>query len=138
MPVEDAVVDAILAWVATRESRWVFPGRGDCHHLHPRSMQAEIRQLMVTAGVKDIRRTVHSLRHTVGADLGRRCANIRDIQDVLRHVSIGTTQIYTQMAREDPRRKLPRRFMSQGQLLRKESTMVPADSRAGWPRQNFS
>ncbi len=51
-------------------------------------------------------RAVHSLRHTVGADLRKRGADIRDIQDVLRHADIGTTQIYTHMAREELRKKL--------------------------------
>jgi site-specific recombinase XerD len=32
---------------------------------------------------------------------------------VLRHADIGTTQIYTQMAREDLRKKLPHRFVDQ-------------------------
>jgi site-specific recombinase XerD len=52
------------------------------------------------------------LRHTVGADLRKHGADIRDIQEVLlRHADIGTTQIYTQMAREDLRKKLPHRFV---------------------------
>lgn len=109
VPVEDAVITAIDEWVATHESRWVFPGRGD-GHLRPRSMQGVVRDLMVAAGIQDIRRAVHSLRHTVGADLRKRGADIRDIQDVLRHADIGTTQIYTQMARQELRKKLPRRF----------------------------
>ena len=111
VPVEDSVATAIQEWVSTHESPWVFPGRGD-GHLHPRTMQAAVRDLMVVAGLHDIRRAVHSLRHTVGADLRKRGADIRDIQDVLRHADIGTTQIYTHMAREDLRRKLPRRFSS--------------------------
>lgn len=49
--------------------------------------------------------------HTVGADLRKRGADIRDIQDVLRHADIGTTQIYTHIAREELRKKLPRRFV---------------------------
>jgi site-specific recombinase XerD len=109
VPVEDSVVAAIQEWLAVHDSSWVFPGRGG-GHLHPRTMQAAIRQLMVAAGIKDIRRAVHSLRHTVGADLRKRGADIRDIQEVLRHADIGTTQIYTQMAREELRKKLPRRF----------------------------
>lgn len=61
-------------------------------------------------------KAVHSsLRHTVGADLRKRGADIRDIQDVLRHADIGTTQIYTHMAREELRRKLPRRFLDSAQ-----------------------
>ncbi len=115
VPVEDAVVSAIQEWTANHDSPWVFPGRGDSH-LNPRSMQAAVRGLMVAAGIKDIHRAVHSLRHTVGADLRRRGADIRDIQDVLRHADISTTQIYTQMARDELRKKLPRRFMDNRQL----------------------
>ena len=46
-----------------------------------------------------------------GAGLRKRGADIWDIQEVLRHADIGTTQIYTQMAREELRKKLPRRFI---------------------------
>jgi len=46
----------------------------------------------------------------VGGGLRKRGADIRDIQEVLRHADIGTTQIYTQMAREELQKKLPRRF----------------------------
>ena len=74
-------------------------------------MQAAVRQLIVAAGIKDIRRVLHSLRHTVGPDLRKREADILDIQDVLRHADISTTQIYTQMAREELRKKLPSRFV---------------------------
>lgn len=111
VPVEDSVVRAIQEWLAVRESPWVFPGRGDAH-LHPRTMQSAVRDLMLAAGLQDVRRAVHSLRHTVGADLRKRGADIRDIQDVLRHADIGTTQIYTHMAREELRKKLPRRFIT--------------------------
>ena len=115
VPVEDAVVTSIQEWVTTHDSPWVFPGRGD-NHLQPRSMQTVVRGLMVSAGIQDIRRAVHSLRHTVGADLRKRGADIRDIQDVLRHADIGTTQVYTQMAREELRKKLPKRFVEDRQF----------------------
>jgi site-specific recombinase XerD len=112
VPVENAVVSAISDWVATHDSPWVFPGRG-VGHLGPRTMPAAIRQILVDAGITNIHRAVHSLRHTFGADLRKRGADIRDIQEVLRHADIGTTQIYTHMAREDLRKKLPRRFVDQ-------------------------
>lgn len=113
VPVESAVITAIEEWVATHDSPWVFPGRGG-GHLRPRTMQEAVRKLMIAARIKDVRRAVHSLRHTVGADLRKRGADIRDIQEVLRHADIGTTLVYTQMAREDLRRKLPRRFAEPG------------------------
>jgi site-specific recombinase XerD len=114
VPVEDAVVTAIQEWVVTHDSPWVFPSSrkkgGAPGHLDRRTMQAVVRDLMLGAGVKDVRRPVHTLRHTVGADLRMRGADLRDIQQVLRHSDISTTTIYTQMANEELRKKLPKRF----------------------------
>jgi site-specific recombinase XerD len=115
------VIAAISDWVTTHDSLWVFPGKGG-GHLEPRTMQAAIHQIMVDAGITNIHRAVHSLRHTVGANLRKRGADIRDIQEVLRHADIGTTQIYIQMAREDLRKKLPRRFVERQES---ESTAGP-------------
>ena len=53
---------------------------------------------MLAAGIPNIRRAVHSLRHTAGADSRRRGTDIRDIQDVLRHANISSTRF-------TPRRK---------------------------------
>jgi site-specific recombinase XerD len=61
-------------------------------------MQVAVRGLMVSPGIKDTRRAVHSLRLTAGADFRKRRADIRDTRDVLRHADIGATQVYTQMA----------------------------------------
>jgi len=118
VPVEDAVITAIQEWVYTHDSPWVFPGRNDSH-LSTRRMQAVVRKLEIDAGLKDVRRAVHTLRHTVGSHLRALGADIRDIQEVLGHKDIGTTQIYTQMATEDLRKKLPKRFVShqQGKLV---------------------
>ena len=68
------------------------------------------------AGIPDIRRVVYSLRSHSGRRPGGQGADIRDIQDVLRHANFSATQIYTQMAGEELRKKLPRRFMGHRQL----------------------
>ena len=109
IPVEDAVVAAVQDWLACHDSPWVFPGQGQ-GHLSPRTMQGVIQDLLEEAGIKNIKRPVHMLRHTAGAALRKRGADIRDIQQFLRHSDIQSTQIYTQMANEDLRQKLPRRL----------------------------
>ncbi|KKK65609.1 hypothetical protein LCGC14_2972430, partial [marine sediment metagenome] len=94
IPVEDAVAFAIQEWGASHDSEWVFPGRGG-NHIHRRTMQATILALMKKAGIQNVHRAVHALRHTMGAQLRKAGADIRDIQQVLRHADISTTQIYT-------------------------------------------
>ncbi len=109
IPIEDAVMIAIQEWGGTHDSPWVFPGKGD-GPLNRRTMQTTIMSLMKKAGIQNIHRAVHSLRHTMGAQLRMAGADIRDIQQVLRHADISTTQIYTEMTQEDLRKKLPKRF----------------------------
>ncbi|MBL7165799.1 MAG: site-specific integrase [Dehalococcoidales bacterium] len=60
------------------------------------------------AGLPDIH--VHSLRHTAGYRLRKARASERDIQDVLGHVNISTTSLYTHLVRDDLRRWFPKRF----------------------------
>lgn len=118
VPVEDAVVTSLQDWLACHDSRFVFPGKAEDSSLNPRTMQAVISAVLTEAGIENIHRSVHMLRHTAGADLRKRGADIRDIQQFLRHSNIQSTQIYTQMAQEDLRQKLPKRFTArQGRML---------------------
>ena len=114
VPVEDPVVEANQNWVATHQSPGVFPGGrgltatpldadrgsgvdGGCRHPgHPQG-----RSLLEAYGGH---RSQEAWRRYPG------------LQDVLRHANISATQIYTQMAREELRKKLPRRFMGHRQL----------------------
>jgi len=107
VPVEDPVIIAIQEWMTTHDSEWVFPGKGG-GPLSSATMQKAVRQLEEAAGIKNIHRPVHMLRHTVGAALRKQGVDIRDIQDLLGHANISTTQIYTQMAQEELRKKLLR------------------------------
>ena len=119
VPVENIVIKALLDYIASRPSNgpYVFPGKMPGTHLSRRQAEAIVTKLCKRAGLPDVH--VHSLRHTAGADLRTRGAEERDIQEVLGHKNISTTQIYTHIAREILKKKLPTRFadMGQGKLL---------------------
>ncbi|MBI3120304.1 MAG: tyrosine-type recombinase/integrase [Candidatus Kerfeldbacteria bacterium] len=62
--------------------------------LTPRSVQRLIRRYSRVAGItKHV--TPHTLRHSFATDLLRSGANIREVQQMLGHASITTTQVYT-------------------------------------------
>lgn len=110
VPVEDEVLRGIKDYIESRppNGAYVFPGKAGDTPMAPRTAQSIIKNLCRRAGLDDVH--VHSLRHTVGYQLRKLGASERDIQDVLGHQNIQTTQIYTHLLAADLRRKLPKRF----------------------------
>ena len=110
VPAEDEVLRGIKDYIESKgvNGRYVFPGKEPDTPMAPRTAQSIIKGVCLRAGLDDVH--VHSLRHTVGYQLRKLGASERDIQDVLGHQNISTTQIYTHLRDEDLRRKLPKRF----------------------------
>jgi len=110
VPVEDEVLRGITDYIESKSGNghYVFSGKEPDTPMAPRTAQGIIKEVCRRAGLDDVH--VHSLRHTVGYQLRKLGASERDIQDVLGHQNIATTQIYTHLRDEDLRRKLPKRF----------------------------
>lgn len=76
---------------------WWFPGnnRRPGEHILGKSVSDIIGQSMRRAGVQG---TPHSLRHWYGTALMDEGADLRTVQELLRHSSLATTQIYTRVS----------------------------------------
>lgn len=92
------LADALVALAATMPRRgWWFPSRDRSGHVQARSVSAMIGQVMVRARVPG---TAHSLRHWFATTLVDEDVDIRTVQELLRHASLATTQIYTRVSDE--------------------------------------
>lgn len=71
-------------------------GEDDDLRLTPRTIQRLIKKYAAVAGItKDI--TPHTLRHSFATDLLTNGADVREVQQLLGHASITTTQVYTHL-----------------------------------------
>lgn len=89
-----------------RPSEYLFPGRGsDC--IHYVTVERILKRVARAAGLRK-RVTPHVLRHSFATHSLARGMDVREIQELLGHASLRTTQVYTHVVRrrllEDYRR----------------------------------
>jgi len=101
-PLGGGAVRALRAYLAARprpaDPRPVFLNRRGSR-LTARSVRRVVRDTALRAGV-DPHVTPHTLRHSFATHLLDRGANLREVQELLGHRNIATTQIYTHVSLE--------------------------------------
>jgi site-specific recombinase XerD len=81
-------------------SPWLFPGQDTARPLTRRTLQSVFHASKQTAGItKQV--TPHSLRHSYATHLMENGHNLREIQAVLGHRSLRTTEIYIHLAADN-------------------------------------
>lgn len=110
----DQATDWLARYLSTREDQWspVFVrfsrDQPDPHtdgeemRLTPRSVQRLVKEYVEKAHLP-IKVTPHGIRHSFATDLIRNGASLRDVQEMLGHKNIQTTQIYTHVTRPELR-----------------------------------
>lgn len=102
LPLAPALVDI----AGTMPQRgWWFPTHSATGHILPSSVSYVVSEAMKRAGVPG---TAHSLRHWFASTLVDEDVDIRTVQELLRHASLQTTQIYTRVSDERRRSAVDR------------------------------
>lgn len=79
---------------------WWFPTRSSMGHVRPTGVSTMTSRLFATYGIEG---SIHRCRHTYATELLRGGANVRVVQELMRHASLNSTMIYTAVD-EDERR----------------------------------
>lgn len=89
-------------FIKEKESKWLFPSlKAKEGHITRDSFYKHLKEIAVRAGISPSRVTPHVLRHSFATQLLRHQADLRSVQKLLGHESIGTTQIYTHIITEE-------------------------------------
>jgi integrase/recombinase XerD len=99
VPIPERLRPLLQNWIGDRREGLLFTSRSKHGRLSNRAVQRMFQSVARKAGIAGVDQprkvTPHKLRHTYATTLLEKGANIRELQELLGHSSVATTEIYT-------------------------------------------
>jgi len=103
VPLTRAALEALADYGLVRDrfirrevdGKWLFPSRSRGGHLTRQRFSQLVKELAEVAGIDPGKVSPHTLRHAFASHLLANGADLREVQQMLGHADISTTQIYT-------------------------------------------